>query len=186
MLDKRHAGHVYGTEQSADRYGGGALNIVVEGAELIAVTRQEPVGVADREILPMQENVRPPFTDGVDKGGDEGVIIGAAHALVPPPDVERIGQMILIVRSDIEHDRQRGRRMKAGARRVQRELADRNAHAAGALIAEPENALAVADHNGLDAIEARVAEDAAYGSLMLQAEKQAARFAKNAAELLAA
>ena len=50
--------------------------------------------------------------------------------------------------------------MQTGAGGVERELADRNAHAAGALVAETENALAVADDDGLDAVEARIAEDA--------------------------
>ena len=76
--------------------------------------------------------------------------------------------------------------MQPGARGVKRELADRNAHAAGALIAEPEDALAVADHDGFDAIEARMRDDAADGVLVWQAQKQAARLAKDVAEQLAA
>ena len=72
--------------------------------------------------------------------------------------------MLLIIGADVEQDRQRGRWMQPGAGGVERQLADRNSHAAGALIAEAENALAVADHDGLDAIEARMAEDAADAS----------------------
>src|SRR5581483_5183259 len=44
---------------------------------------------------------------------------------------------------DIERDRQRERRVDSRARRVQRELADRDAHAAGALVAEPEDPFVV-------------------------------------------
>src|ERR1700686_33607 len=76
--------------------------------------------------------------------------------------------------------------MQSGAGGIERELADRNAHAAGALVAEAEDAFAVADDDGLDAVEARVAEDAADVVLVRIAEKQAAGFAKNARELLAA
>ena len=47
----------------------------------------------------------------------------------------------------------------AGAGGVERELADRDAHAAGALVAEPEDALAVAHHDHLDLVEARMGED---------------------------
>ena len=72
--------------------------------------------------------------------------------------------MLLIVGADIEQDRQRGRRMQPGAGGVERQLADRNAHAAGALVAEPEDALAVADDDGFDVVEARMAEDAADAS----------------------
>jgi hypothetical protein len=76
--------------------------------------------------------------------------------------------------------------MQSGAGGVERELADRNAHAAGALIAEAEDAFAVADDDGLDAVEAWVAEDAADVVLVRIAEKQATGFSKNARELLAA
>ena len=76
--------------------------------------------------------------------------------------------------------------MQPGAGGVERQLADRNAHAAGALVAEAEDALAVADHDGLDFVVARMAEDAADQVLVRDAEKQAARLAKDVAEQLAA
>ncbi len=76
--------------------------------------------------------------------------------------------------------------MQAGAGGVEREFTDRDAHAAGALIAEAENALAVADNDGLDAIEARIAKDASDAVFQRKAQEQSARLAENAAELLAA
>src|SRR5580700_10858973 len=76
--------------------------------------------------------------------------------------------------------------MKSGAGGIERELADRNAHAAGALVAEAEDALAIADDDGFDAVEARIAEDAADVVLVRIAEKQAAGLAENPGELLAA
>ena len=76
--------------------------------------------------------------------------------------------------------------MQAGACGVEREFADRDTHAASALIAEPENALAVADDDGLDAVEARIAENAGDAVFERKAQEQSARFAKDAAELLAA
>ena len=42
--------------------------------------------------------------------------------------------------------------MDAGAGRIERQLADRNAHAVGAEIAEAEDALAVGDHDQLGRI----------------------------------
>ena len=145
----------------ADGDGGGALNIVVEAAEPLAISRQQPVGVAEGEILPVQQHVRPARAHGVDERRDEIVVVCAAHALVPPADIERVGEMLLIVGADVEQDRQRGRGMQARAGGVERQLADRNAHAAGALIAEAEDALAVAHDDGFDVVEARMAEDAA-------------------------
>ncbi len=134
----------------------------------------------------MQQDVRPAFAYGGDEDLDELVVFGAAHALVLPADIKRIRQVFLIVGADVEQDRQRGRRMQPGAGGVERELADRNAHAAGALIAEPEDAFAVADHDGFDFVVARMAEDAADQVLVRDAEKQAARLAKDMAEQLAA
>ena len=177
---KRHAGHIDRAQQRADRDRGGALNVVVEGAQLVAIARQQPVGVADGEILPMQQDMRPALAHRGDKRLDQLIIFGAAHALVLPADIERIGEVFLVVGADIENDRQRGRRMQPGAGGIKRELADRNAHAAGALVAEAEDALAVADDDGLDTVEARMTEDAADGVLMRKAEEQAARLAENA------
>ena len=49
--------------------------------------------------------------------------------------------------------------MDAAAGRVERELADRDAHAAGALVAEAEDALAIGDDDHLGAVELRIGED---------------------------
>src|SRR6202035_793757 len=69
---------------------------------------------------------------------------------------------------------------------VEREVADWYAHASGALVAQSENALAVADHNGLDTVEAGVLQNIANAIFERQAQKQAARLAKQMAEQLAA
>ena len=51
--------------------------------------------------------------------------------------------------------------MDAAAGGVERELADRDAHAAGALVAEAEDALAVGDDDHLGVVELRIGEDLA-------------------------
>ena len=51
------------------------------------------------------------------------------------------------------------RGMNAAAGGVERELADRDAHAAGALVAEAQDALAVGDDDHLGAVELRIGED---------------------------
>ncbi len=76
--------------------------------------------------------------------------------------------------------------MDAAAGGVERELADRDAHAAGALVAEAEDALAVGDDDHLGVVELRVGEDLLDALAMLQAEEQAARLAEQPAEVLAA
>ena len=105
---------------------------------------------------------------------------------MPPADIERVGQKLLVVGADVEKNRQCRRGVQAGASGVERQLADRDTHAAGALITKPEDALAVAHHDGLDAVEARIVEDAAHPVLEWKAQEQAARLAEDAAELLTA
>ncbi len=170
----------------ADRNRGRALNVVVEGAEAVAIPRQQPVGIADGEIFPVQQHVRPSLTDRVHERLDEVVVVGAAHALVLPADVKRIVEVFAVVRADVEDDRQRCRRMQPGAGRVERKLADRNTHATGALIAKAENALAVADHDSFDLVETLVGEDAGDIVLVRIAQEQTAWLAEDMAEALAA
>src|SRR5262249_37037379 len=69
---------------------------------------------------------------------------------------------------------------------VKGHFADGNAHAAGALIAKTENAFAVADHNALDAVIARVAEDLFDAIFVRIAEEYPARLSPDFAEALAA
>src|ERR1700749_2176312 len=76
--------------------------------------------------------------------------------------------------------------MQAAAAGIERGLADRDAHAAGALVAKPEDALPVGDDNGLDLVEARLRENAIDAVLVRNGEEQPAWLAKQPAELLAA
>ncbi|CCJ96999.1 hypothetical protein BN130_3343 [Cronobacter malonaticus 507] len=76
-----------------------------------------------------------------------------------PAHIERIVQQLLIVGADIQHDRQRIRRADAAAGGVERELADRNPHAADALVAEAENTLAVGHHDHFDVMDRHVLQD---------------------------
>ena len=75
-----------------------------------------------------------------------------------PADVEVVVEQRLVVGADVEADGQRLRGMDAGGRGVERELADGDAHAARALVAEAEDALVVGDHDEAHVLEGRVAE----------------------------
>ena len=185
LLGQRHAGHLDGGEQRAGRDRGGALDVVVEGAEPVAIAVEQPRRVVLGEVLPLQQHVGPALCDGADELLDEVVVILTPHAGVMPADVERIGQAVLVVGADVEEDRQRGVGRNAAAGGVERELADRDAHAAGALIAEPEDALAVGDDDHLGAVELRIGEDVAHAGAVRQAEEHAARLAEQPAEALA-
>ena len=45
----------------------GALNVVVEGAELVSVTGQKSGGIRTGKVLPLQKNVRPALLHAVDE-----------------------------------------------------------------------------------------------------------------------
>src|SRR6478672_13483142 len=75
----------------------------------------------------------------------EGEILFAAHAVLAQALVKRIIEQDLVVGANVEDDGQTVLRRHAGAGGVERELADGDAHAAGAKIAETEDALAVGD-----------------------------------------
>jgi hypothetical protein len=78
---------------------------------------------------------------------------------VPPAQIQRVVEQGLIVGADIEHDRERRRRVDAGAQPVQRKLANRNPHTADSEVAEAQNPFAIRDHDHL-AMRARcIAQD---------------------------
>src|SRR6185312_6302772 len=119
---------------------------------------------------------------GGDELLDEIVVVLPAHAAVVPADIERISQALGIVGADVDQHRQRRGRIDTAAGGVERELADWDAHAAGALIAEAEDALAVGDDDHLGVVEQRVGEDLLQRALARQRQEQAARLAEQAAE----
>ena len=69
-------------------------------------------------------------------------------------DVERVVEQLLVLGADVERDRQARLRVDAGAGRVERQLADRDAHAIRAEVAQAEDALAVGDHDHADVARA--------------------------------
>ena len=88
----------------------------------------------------------------IDERLDQRVVVRPAQPRGAVAEVQRIGQQGRVVGADVERDRQRQRRMDAARRGVQRELADRDGHPAGALVAEPEDPLVVGDHDQPDVV----------------------------------
>ncbi len=61
---ERNAGGVDGGQQRGGGYGRGSLNVVVEGAEPVAIALQQAGRIGAGEVFPLQENVRPAAFDG--------------------------------------------------------------------------------------------------------------------------
>ena len=101
-----------------------------------------------------------------------------------PTNIERVAEPLFVVGADVEQDGERGRWVDAAACRIERELADRDAHAAGPLIAQSENPLAVGDDDDLDLRRPGVPEDGVHVSSFGIRDEEAARAAIDVAELL--
>ena len=101
-----------------------------------------------------------------------------------PAEVFRIVEPFGIVRSDIQDDRQRSCRMDAADQCVQRELPDRNAEAARALIADAQNALAVGYDDDVDVLIRAISQQRGDGVAERIGNKQSARPPIDVAELL--
>ena len=138
---------------------GRALDVVVERrhAALVAVEQAQRVGLL--EVLELDHAARPDLLDAADEGLDERVVLGAAQPRRPIAEVERIGEERRVVGPDVERDRQGQGRVDPAGRRVQRELADRDGHAAGALVAEPEDPLVVGHDDEPDVLERPLAQE---------------------------
>src|SRR5438876_7119930 len=136
-----------GAVDAGQRDAGGALDVVVEGADLVAIARQDRDSVEISKILPLDAAFRVELLHSHHELVYKGEILFAAHAVLAQALIERVIEQNLIVRADVENDRQTVPRRHAGARGIERELADRDAHPAGAEVAETEDALAVGDHD---------------------------------------
>ncbi|MPM61727.1 hypothetical protein SDC9_108587 [bioreactor metagenome] len=131
---------------------GGALDVIVEGADLVAVAVEDPVGVAGGEVLPVQQCLWEAFGDLTDELLDERVIAFAAHPGMPDAQVGRIVQQVEIVGARVENHGQDPIGMDAGGRHVDRQFADGDGHASDALITNAEDALGVGDDDQIDVV----------------------------------
>ena len=85
--------------------------------------------------------------DGGDKGLDKVVILLPAHPIMLPANIDGVVEQCLVVGAHVEQDGQAMFRRNAAKGGIERHFADGNAHAACALVAQAEDALAVADHD---------------------------------------
>ena len=186
LVVKRYSGGINRRKQGRCCYRRGPLNVVVEGTQSVAVAVQQPRRVGAGKILPLQKNVRPAAFHSAHEGLDKIVVLLAADAMMLPADINRIVQQFRVVRAHVEQHGQALLGRNAAQRRVERHLADGNAHAAGALVTEAENALPVADDDAAHLVVARVGEDLRDAVFVRVAQEKAARLAPDLGEALAA
>ncbi len=143
----------------ASDHGRGALDVVVEARDAVLVAVEQAQRVVLLEVLELDQAARPDLVDPDDERLDQGVVLGAAQARRPIAEVQRIGEQRGIVGPDVERHGERQGRVDAAAGGVQRELADRDGHAAGALVAQPEDPFVVGHHDESHVLERALAED---------------------------
>ncbi|OPZ76746.1 MAG: hypothetical protein BWY77_01833 [bacterium ADurb.Bin431] len=102
-----------------------------------------------------------------------------------PADVQGIGEQTFVIGADVDLDRQAVGGMEPGGGDVEADLADGNAHAVAAEVAQSENALAIGDHDQGDVGEGGVAEDVIDAVDVVGGDIEAAATAEEVAELLA-
>ena len=150
LLGQFLSGDAQRREDPGQRHRGGALDVVVVGADLVAVARQDRHRVDVGEILPLEAALRKQLLHRLDELVDERVVFRAAHAVLAQAEIERVVEQSLVVGADVERDRQGQLRRHAGAGGVERQLAHRDAHAADAEVAQAEDALAVGHDDEAD------------------------------------
>src|SRR2546422_3251508 len=160
-------------------------DVVVERQELVPVRLGDWPGVRRAEVLPLQAGAGKLLLHRLDESVDEFERGVPLDPLVAPAGVLGVREPFGVVRPDVEHDGQRPIRMDSADERVQRQLADRDAEAARALIADPEDAFAVGHDDDVDLPVGTVAQDRRDRIARWPGDEQAARPPVDVAELLA-
>ena len=124
----------------------------------VAVAREDRGGVRGGEVLPLQQHVGHLVLDRGDEVLDERVVVLVVDAAVAPAEVVRVVEQVGVVGADVEQDRQRPRGVDAADEGVERELPDRDPHAADALVADAEDPLAVGHDDDVDLVVLAVAQ----------------------------
>src|SRR5207237_2100961 len=112
--------------------------------------------------------------------------LNVSHRLHPSCETTRIYDQRLIIRASVEHNRHRTSRRNACSERVKRQLADGDAHAADAEVAEAKDALAVCDDDNFRVRVGRVGQYRVNVVTLRVSDKKTARAAIDATILLTA
>ena len=143
-----------GDSQCAEKTGEGdrrgALDVVVEAADAVAVALQMPDRVIPCPIFELDQRMRELGLHRTHELVDERVQLLVRRAGLLDAEVERVGQQRFVVRSRIDQHGKGELRRDAADRGVQRELADRDPHAVRAEVAETQDPFAAGNYDAAD------------------------------------
>ena len=179
------AGDAQRAPEPGQHHARGALDVVVERAQVIPEAGELEERVLLEEVLPLQDDLREDLLDRGHEGVDELLVRRAAHALVAHPQVQRVGQALLVVGTHVEGDGQGAVGRDPRAEGVEAELADGDAHAARPLVAQAQDALAVRHHDDRGVLDARAPQDRLDLVALLVGDVEPAAAAVDVRELLA-
>ena len=162
-----------------------ALDVVVETEHAVAIRVEQSVGVGCLKVFELNQRARIFLLHRAHEFFYEREVRRTGEAAARIPDVERILEQLGVVGADVEHHRQAVSGWNARARRVKRQLADRNAHAVGTEVAKPEDALPVGDDDHPNVLLGPVAEDRADTAAVGRRDVKAFRLPRDVRELRA-
>jgi len=186
LVTERGAGHANGRKDGAQRDSGSALNVVIEGEHLIAVTIQNGTRVNSGEVFPLKKCGGKNLLDGGNEGVNEAIVIGTRDARVPPAEILGIAKAFLIICADVQNDGQSPRGMNSADQRVERKFSDGDAESTNALITDAEDALAIGDDDDVNFRIWVVPQERGNRMAKGIGNEKAARTAIDVAEFLAA
>src|SRR5579864_1289725 len=186
LIAERRPRHANGGKDRAERNGGGALNVVIEGEHLIAIAIKNGTSVNARKVFPLKQGRGKNLLDGRNEAVDETVIVISSDACMAPPKIFRVAKTLFVVGADVQNDGKRARGMDSADKTVERKFADGNAQAADPLVPDSENALTVRDNNDVDFWIWVVAKERGNEMAQRIRNEEAARTPIDMAEFLAA
>ena len=185
LIAQLAAGHPQGAQDPREGHAGRALDVVVVAAHPVPVARQQAHGIDAGPVLEVDAAARKDLLDRLHELLDELVELGCRDARLPQAQVERIVEQLLVVRAEVDVHRQQVLRRHGGAGRVELQLADGDAHAVGAQVAQAEDALAGRGADDAHVLDRPVPQHVLDPALVLERHVQAARPAEDVAELQA-
>ena len=174
-----------GRKEAAQDDSARSLDVVVEARQSMAVALEDPQRVVLLEVLPLDDGGGKDTPHRPDERLHHLVVGLTPQTGRAEAEIERVVEELRSVGPDVERDGQRPGRVDAGRRRVQGELADRDRHAARALVAEAQDPLVVGHHDQPDIVVGRGPQDVVDTVDVRRRDPHAARPAQDVAELLA-